>query len=93
MKRRIAASLSLLLWVILTYIGYGLVSGVAQRHVTGYPNAGQWRYYVYFPIVMLLVSAGLLLLAKKLPVGIFLAVWILQLLSFLPFFLGYTGGV
>jgi hypothetical protein len=93
MKRRIAGSLSLLLWAIFTYIGYGLVSGVAQRHVTGYPNAGQWRYYVYFPMVMALVSAGLLLLQNKLPTGTFLGVWILQLLIFLPFFLGYTGGV
>jgi hypothetical protein len=93
MKRRIAASLSLLLWAIFTYIGHGLVSGVAQRHVTGYPNASQWRYYVYFPMVMVLVSAGLLLFAKKLPTGMFLAVWILQLLIFLPFFLGYTGGM
>ncbi len=93
MKRRIAASLSLLLWAIFTYIGYGLVSGVARRHVTGYPNADQWRYYVYFPMVMVLVSTGLLLSAKKLPTGMFIGVWILQLLTFLPFFIGYTGGV
>ena len=93
MKRRIAASLSALLWAFFTYLGYHLTLGVAQRHVPGYPNAGQWHYYVHFPLAMLLLNVGLLLFAKKLPLALFLGLWVLQLLGFVPFFLGYTGGV
>jgi hypothetical protein len=93
MKRRIAASLTTLLWGLFAYIGYDLVSGVARRHVPGYPNAGQWHYYVHFPLIMLLVNVGLLLLARKMPVALFVSVWLLQIFMFLPFFLGYTGGV
>jgi hypothetical protein len=93
MKRRIAASMTTLLWAFFTYTGYSLVSGVAQRHVPGYPSAGQWHYYVLFPLTMLLVSVGLLLLARKLPVALVVTLWVLQIVVFIPFFLGYTGGV
>jgi hypothetical protein len=93
MKRRTAASFSTLLWGFFTYIGYDLVSGVAKRHVPGYPNAGQWHYYVHFPLSMLVVSVGLLMLARKMPLWLFVSVWLLQIVLFLPFFLGYTGGM
>ncbi len=93
MKRRIAASLTVLLWVSFTYLGYNLTTGVAQRQVRGYPSAGQWHYYVHFPLTMLFLSVGLLLLWKKLPPMVFVALWVLQLIVFIPFFLGYTGGV
>ena len=93
MKRRIAAFLTTLLWTFFTYTGYDLVSGVAQRHVPGYPNAGQWRYYVYFPLIMLIVSVGSLLLAKRMPVALFVTIWVLQLFVVLPFLLAYGGGV
>ncbi|MBS0416304.1 MAG: hypothetical protein JSR66_01235 [Proteobacteria bacterium] len=46
-----------------TYVGYDLITGVTERHVPGYPNAGQWHYYVHFPLIMLFVSTGLWLLA------------------------------
>ena len=93
MKRRIAASLTTMLWTFFTYTGYNLVSGVAQRHVPAYPSPGQWHYYVYVPLTMLLVSVGLLLLARKLPLALFVTLWALQIVVFIPFFLGYTGGV
>jgi hypothetical protein len=93
MKRRIAASFTSLLWGLFTYIGYDLTSGVAKRHVPGYPNAGQWQYYVYFPLIMLIISIGLLLLARKMPVAVFVTIWLVQIFIFLPFVLGYTGGV
>jgi hypothetical protein len=92
MKRRIAASLTSLLWGFFTYIGYDLISDVARRHVPGYPSAGQWHYYVYFPLSMALVSVGLLLLARRIPVPLFVTIWLLQLFLILPFFYGYGGG-
>jgi hypothetical protein len=93
MNRRIAASFSILLWGLFTYIGYDLVSGVAQRQVPGYPNTGQWHYYVHFPLIMSLVSVGLLSFSRKIPLALFVTVWLLQIFLFLPFLLGYTGGV
>jgi hypothetical protein len=93
MKRRIAASLTALFWGLLTYVGSTLISGVAQRHVPGYPNAGQRGYYVYFPLTMAIVSVGLLLLARRMSVTLFVTIWILQLLLVLPFLFWYGGGV
>jgi hypothetical protein len=93
MKRRVAASLTTALWALFPFVGYELTRSVMQQHVSGYPNAGQWHYYVHFPLAMMLVSVGLLALAKKIPLALFLTVWVLQVLLFIPFFLGYTGGV
>jgi len=93
MKRRIASALTTVLWAFFTYVGYDLVTGVAQRHVPGYPNAGQWHYYVHFPLIMLLMSAGLLLLAIRLPRALFATLWGLQIVLVLPFLFAYTGGM
>lgn len=93
MKRRIAASVIVVLWGFCTYTGYTLTSGITQRHVPGYPNAGQWHYYVHFPLVMLIVGIGLLLLARRLPVTLFVTIWSLEVLAIVPFLLGYGGGL
>jgi len=93
MKRRIAASFTSLLWGFLTYMGYSGISGVVRQHVPGYPNAGQWHYYVYFPLIMLILSVGSLLLARLMPVALFVTMWLLQLFVVLPFLLAYGGGV
>jgi hypothetical protein len=93
MKRRIAASLTIALWALFTYIGYYLLNASVQRDVPGFPNAAQRHYYLHFPLVMLAISVGLLLFAKKIPTPVFVAAWSLQLFAFIPFFLGYTGGM
>jgi hypothetical protein len=92
-KRRIAALLSCLLWAFFTYLGYDGMASITRQHAPGYPNAGQWHYYVYFPLAMLAVSSALLLLARRLPRLLFAIIWGLQIAAFIPFFLGYTGGV
>jgi hypothetical protein len=93
MKRRIAAGLSSLSWGYFAYSGYDLLHRVAQRQAPGYPNAEQWRYYVYFPLIMLAINAALLVLAKKMPTKLFVALWIIQLSIFVPFVVRYGGGV
>ena len=90
-KRRISALATSLLWGGFTYTGYTLTSAVALR--VGYANAGQWHYYVDLPLIMLMVSIALFLLARRLPVALFVTIWSLQLLVFVPFFLGYGGGM
>jgi len=83
----------MVLWAFFTYVGYDLAMASAQRHVPGFPSADQWHYYVHFPLVMLLMSTGQLLLARKLPRSLFVAIWGLQIVLFLPFHFGYMGGM
>jgi len=77
----------------LTYLGYKVISSTTQQHAPGYPDASQWRYYIYFPLIMLGVSIGLLILGKRTPVVLFVTMWSLQLVIVLPFILAYAGGV
>jgi hypothetical protein len=93
MKRRVVASLTALLWALWAVLGYHLTVSMVQQHAPGYPSVGQWRYYVYFPVAMLFMSLGLLGAAKRLPVALFVTALVLQIIVFIPFFLGYTGGV
>ena len=44
-------------------------------------------------MAMLFLSVGLLLLARRMHIALFIALWVLQLALSVPFFLGYTGGV
>lgn len=74
-------------------MGFDLISGVVQQHAPGYPNAGQWHYYVYFPLIMLILSVGSLLLARRLPGALFLTIWLLQLFIVLPFLFAYGSGM
>lgn len=91
--RRIAASITCLLWGFFTYAGYTLTTGVAQRQVSRHPAAGQWHYYVYFPLIMLIGSIGLLFLARRLSVTQFVTIWSIQVVVVIPFLFLYGGGV
>jgi len=93
MKRRIAASFTSLIWGFLTYMGYEVISGVVQQHAPGYPTTGQRHYYVHFPLIMLILSVGSLLLARRMPVALFVTIWLLQICIILPFLFAYGGGV
>jgi len=93
MKQRIAAALTLLLWGYLSYIGYKTISGVIEQHAPGYPTAGQWAYYVCFPLTMAIVSIGLMLLTRRMPIGLFVTIWLLQVSAIVPFVFGFAGGV
>lgn len=79
MKRRIAASLTSIVCVVFTYVEYRLMTGVTQQHLPGYPSAEQWRFHVYFPLIIVVVSIGSLLLARRMPVRLFAGTSILQL--------------
>ena len=93
MKRRVIASVTALLWALWAALGYHLTASVVQQHAPGYPSAGQWHYYVWFPAAMLLMNLGLLVVARRLPVALFATALVLQIIVFIPFFLGYTGGI
>ena len=93
MKRRIAATVSALIWGALLYLGISLTSNVVRQHVPGYPNAGQVHYYEWFPAFMLLLCILLAVVAKRTPKALFTALWFIQLLLLVLFLFGYTGGM
>jgi hypothetical protein len=93
LKRQVAASFTSVLWGLLTYMGYRVVSSVSEQHAPGYPNPSQWRYYLYFPLTMLVLSIALLLWGRRMPVAVFGTIWFLHLVIVLPFLFAYTGGI
>jgi hypothetical protein len=91
---RVIAGINILLWGAFIWMGHGLLHNLALRSVPGYPNQGQMAYYLYFPIGMLtlaLCAFGLSRIQKLRFVC--LGIEVLALIAFVPFFLGYTGGV
>jgi len=91
---RFVAGINVLLWGAFIWIGHGLLHNLAARSIPGFPNQGQMTYYLYFPMGMLTLalSAYALSRVRKLRyVG--LGIEVLLLFVFVPFLLGYTGGV
>lgn len=93
MAKRIVAAVCALLWGIFGYIGFELVSRVAQRGVAGYPNAGQWALYVVFPAVMMLIGIGLVVFSRRAPTALYVGIVIVELAAVFPLLLVYGGGV
>lgn len=93
MKRRLIACLLAVAWGLWASLGYHLTAGVVLQHAPGYPSVGQWHYYVHFPLAMTLLNLGLIVVGRSLPLWLFLTVLGLQVMVFVPFFLGYTGGM
>jgi hypothetical protein len=92
-KRAIVTLLSAVLWGAFLYLGISLCNDVAQQKAPGYPNSGQWAYYVYFPAAMVALSACLTVFVNRTPKPVFYGLWSMQLVLMLAFLFGYTGGV
>jgi hypothetical protein len=91
---RVIAAINVLLWGTFIWIGHGLLDDLVKRSVPGFPNQGQMTYYLYFPIGMLgLTLSGYVLSRVRKLRYLGLGVEILLLVLFVPFFLGYPGGV
>ena len=87
-------ALNLLIWGGLALLGVGLTDGVANRHVPGYPNAGQIDYYVWTPVAMVAIALGTYLLSYlRRATWLCLTVEICAFLFFFPHMLSFTGGV
>jgi predicted cobalt transporter CbtA len=82
-----------LLWGIFGYIGFELVSRVAQRGVPGHPNARQWELYVVLPAAMMLIGIGLVVFSNRTPIALYVGIVIVELVAVIPFLLVYGGGV
>jgi hypothetical protein len=90
----VVAGLNALVWLGLAWIGWGLLKGVEGQHVAGYPNRGQFVYYLWFPLAMAACAFGLYMVAHstrfRAPAILTHALMFFVLLFFL---LGYGGGV
>jgi hypothetical protein len=90
---RIAAAVSTVLWLFMVLTGISGIDGVREQHVPGYPNDGQLRLYVVIPLVGLIGSAAILGFANRLPTWANRVVVGTALLTLLPVFMMFGGGV
>ena len=74
-------------------LGADLLVDLSVRAVPGYPNAGQFHFYVFFPCAMVLLNAVLVCLARWLYLWTRICAFSLQLLAFVVFCFLYNGGV
>ena len=90
----VVTGINVLLWGGLAWMGWGLLRGVEDRHVAGYPNRGQFIYYLHFPIAMAACALALYAVARftRFRVPALLTQALVFLFLFL-FMLAYTGGV
>jgi hypothetical protein len=92
-KSRVAFGVWLLIWALLLACGISLISGVTAQKVPGYPNQGQINWYVMFPGALVMANIVLIAYARKLPFGILLIAFAMQLLALPLFFFVGSGGV
>lgn len=91
---RVLVAINVLVWGGLTWMGAGLLRNVAAQHIDGFPSGGQLIYYLYIPVVLLLLSLiGLAVSRYTRFRRTALVLEIALLAYFVPFILPYTGGV
>jgi hypothetical protein len=91
--QRILASIACAPWAYLAWSGYDLCYGPRVHTVPGYPNEGQVHLYVVEPLIGLLVSMAIFIVANKLPKVVSAVIFCFQLLALLPVVLPWTGGI
>ena len=84
-----------LAWFGLSLIGLSLIQGVVSQHVPGYPSSGQIQFLIVYPA---LVAAALIICAWLCNRGagrptLLSCLSGTAMLAFLPYFLGFGGGV
>ena len=92
-RTRVISFLSFVLWGALVYLGVIVSTNAARQGVPGYPNTGQVRFYLLFPLAMAFLAACLSIFATKIPKPLLIALSLAQL-ALIPLYLFfYTGGV
>ena len=91
---RVLTAINVLIWGGLAWIGWDLLQGVKSQQVAGYPNSGQFAYYLYTPLVVLLIAVAAYLLGRFARLRrTALTLHILALVFLGPFLLAYGGGM
>lgn len=87
--RRILASIACAPWAYFAWSGYDLCYGPRAS----VPNAGQVHLYVVEPLIGLLISIAIFIVATKLPTVASAVIFCFQLLALLFVILPWTGGI
>ncbi|MGV4658924.1 hypothetical protein [Burkholderia pseudomallei] len=90
-KSRIIFIVWLLVWAVMLFAGIQLYTGIVAQKVPGYPKIGQLNLYVLFPGLLVVVNIFLTRYACKLPFGVVLLAFLIQLLA-LPMLILVAGG-
>lgn len=90
----IVAGLVAAAWYIIFLMGRGIIDGVYMQGPGSAPNAGQFDYYVVYPLIAaaLVMLTGWVGNAWRKP-GLTLIPALVVGFALLPFLLGYTGGM
>jgi hypothetical protein len=92
-KRRAVAILNWLFWGGLLYMGMTVYSNGIRQGVPGYPNTGQQRFYILFPLAMVLLGGFAVIFATKLPRSSFVFLSLVQLALIPLYLVFFTGGM
>jgi ABC-type uncharacterized transport system ATPase subunit len=95
---KVLMGINILIWGVFVWIGHSVThnsaADAAAHGIQGVPNHGQLVYYIYVPTGMVVCAVGAYALSTLKQVRyVGIVIEILVLFAFLPFFLGYTGGV
>ncbi len=93
LKRVVVLAIALVLSIGLWLIGWQLYSGIAPQHVPGYPNSGQFKLYVLFPGLLVLVNTAVLLVCKRIPAAAIALFLVFLGLALLTFLVAFGGGM
>jgi hypothetical protein len=88
--QRILASIACAPWAYFAWSGYDLCYGPRVHTV---PNEGQVHFHVVEPLIGVLVSIAIFIVANKLPTLASAVIFCFQLLALLLVVLPWTGGI
>jgi hypothetical protein len=91
--QRILASIACAPWAYLAWSGYDLCYGPSARIVAGHPNEGQVHLYVVEPLIGLVISVAIFIVANKLPKLASAVIFCFQSLALIPVVMPWSGGI
>jgi hypothetical protein len=91
--RRIVAAIAVVPWAYLACSGYDLCYGPHVRAVAGYPNQAQVNIYVILPLVAIVVSIALTVLANRIPIWVASIAFCIQVFGLIPVLALWSGGI
>lgn len=91
---KILMAINLIVWGYFVWSGLDGMRSIEAQHAPGYPNSGQFDYYVVFPVIMVALTLAVPILLNR--TRWYLAgqvSLIITLVLLLPFLFAYTGGM
>jgi len=83
------------LWMVLLWEGWNGIRDISEQHAVGYPNSAQIYYYMGTSLAVIAALATFAVLLNwvwRFPT-VLAVIGTVAMLGFVPYLLGYTGGV